>query len=84
MAASFLWKDVFMNNFSSLSKPLLFDSQLKFRLGLAKKRLESYPLDSMNFVMMDLERPELRTRHAHWCSYDLTGRTLFFMLWQRE
>ena len=65
-------------NYSSLSKPLLFDSQLKFRLGLAKSRLEHYPIDSMNFLMMDLERPQLRTRHAHWCSYDLTGRTLLF------
>ena len=68
---------------NSLSKPLLYDSQLKARLGLAKKRLESYPLHSMNFVMMDLERPRLRTRHAHWCTYDLMGRTLFSMRWQR-
>lgn len=64
--------------YSSLSKPFLFDSQLKYRLKLAKKRLENYPVDSMNFLMMDLERPKLRTRHAHWCTYDLTGRTLFF------
>lgn len=65
-------------NYSACAKPILFDSQLKFRLGLAKKRLEHYPLDSMNFVMMDLERPPLRSREAHWCSYDLTGRTLLF------
>lgn len=64
--------------FSSLSNPLLYDSQLKYRLGLAKARLEYFPLDSMNFVMMDLERPQLRTRHANWCTYDLTGRILFF------
>jgi len=64
--------------YSTLSKPLLFDSQLKFRLELAKSRLNHYPLGSMNFMMMDLERPQLRTRHAHWCTYDLTGRTLLF------
>ncbi len=64
--------------YSTLSTPLLYDSQLKYRLGLAKARLDHYPLDSMNFIMMDLERPKLRTRHAHWCSYDLTGRLLFF------
>ena len=63
---------------SALAKPFLFDSQLKYRLGLAKKRLEHYPVDSMNFMMMDLERPRLRSRHADWCTYDLTGRTLFF------
>jgi len=65
-------------SYSTLSKPLLFDSQLKFRLGLAKSRLRQYPVNSMNFLMMDLERPQLRTRHAHWCTYDLTGRTLLF------
>ena len=64
-----------MKVLNSLGKPFLFDSQLKYRLNLAKKRLESYPLDNMNFVMMDLERPLLRTRHAHMCTYDLTGRT---------
>ena len=67
-----------MKVLNSLGKPFLFDSQLKYRLNLAKKRLESYPLDNMNFVMMDLERPLLRTRHAHMCTYDLTGRTLNF------
>ena len=60
-----------MNTLSAVSTPLLYDSQLKFRLGLAKKRLEHYPLDTMDFVMMDLERPALRTRHAHQCTYDL-------------
>jgi len=65
-------------SYSTLSKPLLFESQLKYRLGLAKQRLHRYPVDGMNFIMMDLERPDLRHRHAHWCSYDLTGRLLFF------
>ena len=64
--------------YSTLSKPLLFDSQLKFRLELAKSRMKHYPVNSINFLMMDLERPQLRTRHAHWCTYDLTGRMLLF------
>ena len=64
--------------YQALSQPLLYDSQLKARLGLAKKRLEAYPLTDMNFTMMDLERPKLRRRHADFCTYDLTGRTLFF------
>ena len=64
--------------YHALSKPLLYDSQLKARLGLAKKRLESYPLTDMNFMMMDLEHPTLRRRHADFCTYDITGRTLFF------
>ncbi|MBR5454126.1 MAG: glycoside hydrolase family 127 protein [Clostridia bacterium] len=61
-----------------LSDPVLYPSQLKYRLGLTKKRLVSYPVDSMNFVMMDLERPFLRTRHADFCTTDLTGRLLQF------
>lgn len=67
-----------MKTANALAKPYLYDSQLKYRLNLAKKRLENYPLDSMNFVMMDLERPRLRSRHADICTYDLTGRTLNF------
>lgn len=64
--------------YSSLSKPLLYDSQLKYRLGLIKQRMSSYPVDGMNFILMDLEHPQLRFRHAHQCTYDLTGRLLFF------
>lgn len=64
--------------YSSLAKPFLYDSQLKYRIGLVRKRLESHPLESMNFLMMDLERPQRRVRHAHWCTHDLTGRTLLF------
>ena len=67
------------NKFASPSKPLLFHSQLKFRIGLARKRLSSYPLDKMDFIMMDLERTDLCTRHAHWCTGDLTGRVLEFL-----
>ncbi len=29
--------------------------------------------------MMDLERPDLGSRHAHWCTGDLTGRLLEFL-----
>ena len=63
----------------TLAKPLLSDSQLKFRIGLAKSRTRSYPLDSIDFIMMDLERPPGRSRHAHWCTGDLTGRLLEFL-----
>lgn len=63
----------------ALSKPLLGDCQLAFRIGLARQRTASYPCDSMDFIMMDLERPEGRTRHAHWCTGDLTGRLLEFL-----
>lgn len=67
-----------MKNYSAVSSPRLADSQLKFRLELARKRLESYPLDDVNFLMMDLERPFHRRRHADFCTCDLTGRTLLF------
>ena len=63
----------------SLSKPLLSESQLSFRIGLARTRTVSYPLDSMDFIMMDLERPDNYSRHAHHCTGDLTGRLLEFL-----
>ncbi len=63
---------------AALSKPLLAASQLSFRIGLARTRTAAYPLDSLDFIMMDLERPDNRTRHAHWCAGDLTGRLLEF------
>lgn len=59
--------------------PLLSPSQIKFRLGLVRERTRTYPLDSMDFIMMDLERPEAIHRHAHWCTGDLTGRLLEFL-----
>jgi len=65
-------------SYSSLSNPVLYPSQLRYRLGLIRKRMVSYPVDSMNFTMMDLERPFLRTRHADFCTTDLTGRLLQF------
>ena len=61
------------------AKPKLSDSQLKFRIGLARKRTAEYPMDNLDFILMDLEQPDLCTRHAHWCSGDLTGRTLEFL-----
>ncbi len=64
---------------ASLSRPTLAASQLKFRLGMARTRSAAYPLDSMDFIMMDLERPDGCVRHAHWCTGDLTGRLLEFL-----
>jgi len=63
----------------ALSKPDLALCQLAFRIGLARQRTASYPCDSLDFIMLDLERPEGRTRHAHWCTGDLTGRLLEFL-----
>lgn len=64
---------------ASLAKPSLDPSQVSFRLGLARTRTAAYPLDSMDFIMMDLERPDRRSRHAHWCAGDLSGRLLEFL-----
>ena len=64
---------------ASLSKPSLAPSQLRFRIGLARTRTTAYPMDSMDFIMMDLERPSGRSREAHWCTGDLTGRLLEFL-----
>lgn len=57
----------------------MYPSYLKKRISLAKIRAKSYPLDSMDFIMMDLERPESLTRHADFCTGDLTGRYLDFL-----
>ena len=64
---------------ATLSEPSLAPSQLSFRLGLARTRTAAYPMDSMDFILMDLERPAGRSRHAHWCTGDLTGRLLEFL-----
>ena len=64
---------------AALCKPSLAPSQLSFRIGLARTRTAAYPLDSMDFIMMDLERPDGCSRHAHWCTGDLTGRLLEFL-----
>ncbi|MDX9880843.1 MAG: glycoside hydrolase family 127 protein [Prolixibacteraceae bacterium] len=68
-----------MNGTVSVSKPLLAPSQLSFRIGLARTRMSSYPCDLMDFVMIDLERPDNRYRHAYFCNGDLTGRLLEFL-----
>ena len=54
--------------YNAVSKPLLFDSQLKARLNLAKKRMESYPVSDLNVMLMDLEHPVRRRRHADFCT----------------
>lgn len=64
--------------FPELSRPELSESQLAFRIGLARKRLDLYPLDRMDFILMDLERPPCSHRHADQCTGDLTGRVLEF------
>jgi hypothetical protein len=64
---------------ASLCRPSLARSQLSFRIGLARTRTTSYPMDSMDFIMMDLERPAGCSRHAYWCTGDLTGRLLEFL-----
>ena len=63
----------------TLSTPLLSQSQIKFRLGLVRQRTRTYPLDSLDFIMMDLERPDATHRHAYQCTGDLTGRLLEFL-----
>lgn len=64
---------------TAISTPELAESQLEFRIGLTRQRTAAYPLDTLDFIMMDLERPEGRTRHAWWCSGDLSGRVLEFL-----
>ena len=61
------------------AEPHLFDSQVSYRLDLARKRTTQYPLDSMDFILMDLERPATSRRFADFCTGDLTGRMLWFL-----
>ncbi|MBM4143058.1 MAG: hypothetical protein FJ225_05630 [Lentisphaerae bacterium] len=63
----------------TLSNPLLSPSQIRFRLELARRRTRTYPLDSMDFIMIDMARPEGRHRQAYQCAGDLTGRLLEFL-----
>ncbi len=63
----------------SRSRPALSHSQLALRIGLARKRTASYPLHKLDFIMMDLERPDWSHRHADFCVGDLTGRVLEFL-----
>lgn len=60
----------------STFEPRLGFSQLSFRIGLARKRLSSYPLDQVDFLLTNLERPDMCSSHAHWWSGDLSGRVL--------
>ena len=62
-----------------ISRPVLGESQLKFRLDLVAKRIRSYPLDNMDFLLMDLQRPSDSSRHADWWTGDLSGRMLEFL-----
>ena len=62
-----------------MAQPNLSESQIRFRMGLVRQRTKTYPLDSMDFIMMDLERPDTSHRHAHWCTGDMTGRLLEFL-----
>jgi hypothetical protein len=64
------------NKFQELFTPWLPAGQLSVRTGLARKRLASFPLDQMDFLLTNLERPELCSSHAHWWTGDLSGRTL--------
>lgn len=64
------------SKFQELFTPWLTAGQLSFRIGLARKRLASFPLDQMDFLLTNLERPELCSSHAHWWTGDLSGRTL--------
>ena len=64
---------------TTISEPALADSQLQFRIGMARRRTAAYPLDTLDFIMIDLERPDRRTRHAWWCTGDLSGRLLEFL-----
>jgi hypothetical protein len=61
------------------AEPRLFDCQISYRLDLARKRATQYPLDSMDFILMDLERPPTSRRFADFCTGDLTGRMLWFL-----
>jgi len=70
-----------MNSITSSLRadPKLSKSQLAFRINLARKRLSQYPLHKLDFILMDLERPDNSHRHADWCVGDLTGRVLEFL-----
>jgi len=66
-------------SFAQNAVPRLFESQVSYRLALARKRTTQYPLDSLDFILMDLERPPASRRFADFCTGDLTGRLLWFL-----
>jgi hypothetical protein len=66
-------------HFSTFAQATLHESPLLNRIKMAKQRGRSYPMDSLDFIMVDLERPETLTRHADFFTGDLTGRYLDFL-----
>jgi hypothetical protein len=62
--------------FSTFAEASIYASPLLKRIQLAKARCKSYPMDSMDFVLADLERPDTYRRGADFCTGDLTGRYL--------
>jgi hypothetical protein len=63
---------------ATLADAQLSRSMLSFRLGLARQRTLNFPMPSLDFAMMDLERPPATHRHAEHCVGDLSGRLLEF------
>lgn len=66
-------------HFSTFATPALAESPLRQRIRLALQRGRSYPMDSLDFVLADLERPATLIRHADFCTGDLSGRYLDFL-----
>ena len=44
--------------FGALSDNTMYESPFLKRLRMIKQRCRSYPLDTMDFIMIDLERPK--------------------------
>jgi hypothetical protein len=63
-------------HFSTFAEASLYASPLLKRIQIAKERCASFPLDSLDFVLIDLERPDTYVRDADFCTGDLTGRYL--------
>ena len=65
--------------FAEMAQPTLYPSQFRFRLQQALKRGETYPMDSLDFILADIEKPKEYTRAAQMCTTDLSGRYLDFL-----
>lgn len=65
--------------FSIFAQAKLYESPLLNRIKMVKKRCNSYPMDSLDFILIDLEHPQNLTREADFCTGDLTGRYLDFL-----
>ena len=63
-------------NYGLLPKAEMYASPFLKRLNLVKTRGHSYPLDNMDFILIDLEQPVSIRRHADFCCGDLSGRYL--------